>query len=245
MKLKNKQKIHSLLEEDQLGEVVNELKKQLKNSSFYPELLGLSAQLSKINSDKIARVLSYEQETLAVNNLRRSLGLFIEKVQNDDEVIPPPPPPDGGSSWLWWVVGLPVFIGGLWWLFFRDAPIQSNIRICTSNVVGNLNWCDNDMPRMAFGETLRGIVVTAVFEGQSDGDPLITGTLLKTNTGEVFPTQRIQLTMSEGGVGYAGRVEPSSGYFWDPGMYTLQLQYNGEPAGEKKFELFLTNSFNQ
>lgn len=245
MKLKNKQKIHSLLEDDQLGEVVNELKKQLKNSAFYPELLGLSAQLSKINADKIARVLSYEQETLAVNNLRRSLGLFIEKVQNDDEVIPPPPPPDGGSSWLWWVVGLPVFIGGLWWLFFRDAPIQSNIRICTSNVVGNLNWCDNDMPRMALGETLRGLVATAVFEGQSDVDPLITGTLLKTNTGEIFPTQRIQLTMSEGGVGYAGFLTPASGVFWDPGMYTLQLQYNGEPAGEKNFELFTTNTFNQ
>lgn len=119
----------------------------------------------------------------------------------------------------------------------RQGPIEAKIKICTADKVGNLNYCEQDMQRIILSETLKGIVVTAVFEGMNDGDPLIKGDLKKMN-GDDVPTKNIQLTLQPSNVGYLSVITPADGYSWDADNYVLRLIYKGEVIGEKQFEIF-------
>ncbi|MBI1226842.1 MAG: hypothetical protein GC192_16530 [Bacteroidetes bacterium] len=253
MKLKNKSQITAWLEAGELSLVLDELKQQLKVSRSGKEFLrtatNISAQLEKVKTDKLKGVITYEQENIAMNKLLDKVQIFIERIEAGKEKsaeaqpktenkIANSPVEENTNSTAWWRwLVIPLVAFAAWWFFIREAPIQSKIRICTADALGTLNWCENDMSRMVLSETLKKIMVTAIFEGEDDPDPAVTGILLDKN-GNVFPTQPIQLTFKEGGVGYSGEISPYSGVWWDAGEYTLQLQFNKKPAGEKVFELF-------
>ncbi len=239
MKLKNKSKITAWLEQAELELVLTDLKKQLNAQSPAPKDLlktatSLSAQLEKLKADKLKGIITYQEETVAMNKLLDNLQEFVHQIEEGGG-DPPPPPPD--KSTKWWLAVIPVLAFGGWWLFVRQGPIKPTIHFCTTDFVSFTNYCEKDMNRFVMSETLKGIVVTAVFEGLKDNDPLIEGNLKKLN-GDDFPTKKIQLTMPEGSIAYSCAIEPAFGYVWDADTYLLQLYYKGEIIGEKQFEIY-------
>jgi hypothetical protein len=249
MKLKNKSKITAWLEQGEIGLVLTELKKQLNALSPLPTdwlktATSLTAQLEKLKADKLKNILSYQEETLAMNKLLDNVQEFVHQIQAEPDgggSKPPPPPPNNASN-KWWLAILPILAFGGWWLFLRQGPINPIIRICTTDFVSFTNYCDKDMERIVLSETLKGIVVTAVFEGLKDKDPLIEGELKKLN-GDDFPTKNIQLTIPEGSIAYSCAIEPAYGYLWDADTYLLRLTYKGKVIGEKQFEIFALQNF--
>lgn len=95
------------------------------------------------------------------------------------------------------------------------------------------------MHRFSLSETLRGIVVTATFEGLKDKDPIIKGNL-KDSYGNDFHTNNIQLTMPEGEsvVGYSSELVPANGLLWKADTYTLELFYKDKLIGENQFVIY-------
>ena len=242
MKLKNKPKITAWLEQGEIGLVLTELKKQLNALSPLPTdwlktATSLSAQLEKLKADKLKNILSYQEETLAMNKLLDNVQEFVHLIQAEpDGGGSNPPPPPNNASTKWWLAILPILAFGGWWLFLRQGPIEGKIRICNSNDV-SLNYCQKDVTAFTQGQTLQGLVVTAAFEGLRDNDPIIEGRLKKLN-GDDFPTRQIQLTMQPGGVAYSSLISPAKGYVWDSDTYVLYLYYKGKVIGEKQFEIF-------
>ncbi|MCC6725586.1 MAG: hypothetical protein IT258_13850 [Saprospiraceae bacterium] len=265
MKLKNRTEIEAWLEAGDLEQVLDELIAQLKTSKsggdFLKTAISLSSQLEKLREDKLKGVLTYEQETVTFNKLHEKVQILIESIEKDKpKPTPLPKPaaqekpaanfpithaPEKKTNWLWFV-GIPILAFGVWWALFRGPqPIKSTIRICTRDQFSAQNWCDHDMARLSIVEAvLHHPMVSAAFEGRDEADPSIQGTVTNSN-GDVFPTQRIQLTMSDGGLGYAAEIQPVEGIRWELGIYTIKLTYNGEPAGEKQFEVFNDRQFLQ
>ncbi|MBK8564456.1 MAG: hypothetical protein IPN76_14260 [Saprospiraceae bacterium] len=86
MKLKNKPKITAWLEQGEIGLVLTELKKQLNALSPLPTdwlktATSLSAQLEKLKADKLKNILSYQEETLAMNKLLDNVQEFVHLIQ--------------------------------------------------------------------------------------------------------------------------------------------------------------------
>jgi hypothetical protein len=255
MKLKNKAQIIDWLEKGDFDAVLTALKSQLKASrtgkDFLSEATSLSAQWEKIKSDKIKGVISNEEETLALNKLVDKLQVFLERVENQavEAKLAKPPQQEAPtllvkeapkSSRFWWLAVVAVAFG-FWWLFLRETEIHSSIKICTVRKVDNLNCCNSPMDRLTLSETFQELVATALFEGQSDPDPLITGMIVRANDDTVFPTEKIQFTIKNDGVCYSSRLTPVTGVYWENGWYKLKLTFNGKPAGEKAFEVFGEN----
>lgn len=258
MKLKNKSKIDAWLEQGEMAPLLDELIAQLRasksGSNFLKTATSLSSQLEKLRDDRLKGVITYEQETVTFNKLHDKVQVFIEAIEKDkpkplvkEQDTKPISQPgkatiESQKGISWWWAALPLLVFGGWWMFIRQGPIEAKIKLCTRDKVGNLNYCEQDMQRILLSETLRGIMVTAVFEGMKDGDPLIEGELKKLN-GDDFPTQKIQLTLPLSGVGYSSIIAPASGYLWDADTYVLQLYYKGEVIGEKQFEIFSLQNF--
>lgn len=258
MKLKNKEQIEAWLESSDLEAVVDALKTQLKSSKIgkplYADALVLSAQLKKINADKIDRVMSYEQESLSLNNFRRSLVEFIEMVekyegegQEDSPVsttkkVEKTRDKKGVPAWIWPIVLLAAF--GIWWFFLRnDSPISSgpkaNIMICTLPKMSNQGHCClEDLTRISLFQDGATLYVTATLPDYSNKDPEIKGVVFW-DTGETFPAKPINLTLDTtiGDLCYMSMIQPLHGIKWTPGKYTLQIQVDGKVAGEKGFEV--------
>lgn len=252
MKLKNKAQLESWLENGQNAEVINELKSQLKASKtgkeLLPDVLNFAARLEKIVSDKISGVLSYDEETLNLNRLRKDLLVFIEGIENQrvattNEAVssskkaePPANSSGGGFSW-WWLL-LPIVAVAIWYFATSKPTLQPIIKICTMNQMANEHCCTDHLSRLTLLETKGAIYVTAVFEGLTGKDPDISGMVYWPN-GDFFPTQQIKLTLDEtlGHICYSGMIMPVHGIKWVPSKFTLKLQINGEAAGEKDFEL--------
>ena len=252
MKLKNKAQIETWLEQGELGEVIGELKKQLKASrtskALYSDALVLSAQLKKINADKIDRVVSYEHETLALNNLRRNLLDFIEMVENHEgtkeEAAPVFAPKKeekkeerkGGFGW-WWLL-VPLAGVGIWLLFFQNKS-KAIINICTLTQISNQgHCCSEDLPRISLNESNGYIYATTVIPDDYGGDPIIQGVVFW-ETGVTFPVQPIKFEydITNNDLCHSAIIHPANGTNWSLGKYTLQLQLNGQIAGEKTFEI--------
>lgn len=251
MKLKNKEQIIDWLDKGDIDSALKELKLQLKtNKKTGNDLLktatSLSAQLEKVKSDKLKGIITYEQETLAMNKLLDKVQVFVEKVDNHEveskvarqPVVKTPTtvPEEKNKAWQWWVAIL-VLGFGIWWIFFHNGPIKPEIRICTSQSFSDLNWCNNDLPRFTLAEVQQqGLMVAAIFKGSTTEDPYVTGDLTNSD-GTVFPTEHIILTFAEGDVGYASKLQPTYGAVWVPGTYILKVNYNEKPVGEKLFEI--------
>jgi len=258
MKLKNKSQITTWLEAGELRQVLDELKLQLKASrtdnDFLKTATSLSAQLEKVKTDKMKGIITYDEETIAMNKLLDKVQIFVEKLENhepeakapknqtiDAPIKPPPNAPKTideapSNAWKWWAAII-VIMFGVWWIFFHNGPIKPTIRICTSQSFSDLNWCNNDLPRFTLAEVQQqGLMVSAGFEGGTTKDPYVTGDLEKSD-GTVFPTENIILTLADGGVGYACKLQPTYGAIWEPGTYILKLSYNKKPVGEKLFEI--------
>jgi len=258
MKLKNKSQITAWLEAGDLRQVLDELKLQLKASrtgnDFLKTATSLSAQLEKVKTDKMKGIISYEEETIAMNKLLDKVQIFVEKLENHEPeakapkkqtmegpIKPPPTAPKTNdeapsNAWKWWAAII-VIVFGVWWIFIHNGPIKPEIRICTSQSFSDLNWCNNDLPRFTLAEVQQeGLMVSAGFEGGTTEDPYVTADLEKSD-GTVFPTENIILTLAGGGVGYACKLQPTYGAIWMPGAYILKLSYNDKPVGEKLFEI--------
>lgn len=256
MKLKNKELITDWLDKGDLDSALKELKLQLKtNKKASTDLLktatSLSAQLEKVKSDKLKGILTYEQETLAMNKLLDKVQVFVERVETEtvEATSPNKQPPkklptnaqittkeQSSNAWKWWVAAL-VTVFGVWWIFFHNGPIKPEIRICTSQEFSDMNWCNNDLPRFTLAEVQQyGLMVAASFEGSTTEDPYVTGDLKKSD-GTDFPTESIIMTIVEGGVGYSSKLQPTYGAVWVPGTYILKVNYNEKPVGEKLFEI--------
>ncbi len=259
MKLKNKPQIAAWLEANDLKSVLDELKLQLKASRTGKEHLrtatSLSAQLEKVKTDKMKGIITYDEETIAMNKLLDKVQIFVEKLETQEPEAKAPkkttieapikPPPIAlktndeapSNAWKWWAAII-IIVFGVWWIFFHNGPIKPTIRICTSQEFSDMNWCNNDLPRFTLAEAQQyGLIVSAGFEGPTTEDPYVTGEL-KDSYGNDFPTENIILYMAEGGAGYASKLHPADGAVWKPDTYTLKLSYNDEPVGEKEFEIF-------
>jgi hypothetical protein len=258
MKLKNKEQIEAWLEASDLEAVVEALKEQLKSSKIgkplYADALVLSAQLKKINADKIDRVMSYEQESLSLNNFRRSLVEFIEMVEKYEGEEQEHPPVSttikvekaaerkGIPAWVWLLIPLAAF--GIWWFFLRnDAPISSgpeaNIMICNLSKMSNQGHCClEDLQRISLFQDGATLYVTATLPNYSNNDPVIKGVVFW-STGETFPTGPINLKLDTtiGDLCYVSMIQPLHGIRWTPGKYKLQIQVDGRVVGEKGFEI--------
>ncbi len=258
MKLKNKAQIESWLESSDLEAVVEELKKQLKASKtatpLYSDALVLSAQLKKLKSDKIERVLSYEQESLSLNNFRRSLVEFIEMVEKykgeeQDEALvsttkkaTETTEKKAGYGWLLFL--LPVVVFGIWWFFGRSNPsltaaTPANIKICNLSKMSNQGHCClEDFQRISLYNDGATLYVTAALPDYSNNDPAIKG-IVTWKSGETFPTGAINLTLDKtiGDLCYAAMIQPLHGIKWVPGNYILQIQVDGKVIAEKDFEI--------
>lgn len=242
MKLKNKPKIEELLENGDLEKVIEDLKKQVKpNKGLYSSALGLSAQLKKFKSDKIERLMSYEQENLLLNNLRRSILDFIVEIEHTDTTITddpgpgplgPQPSPKTGNAW-WWLL-VPVAGAVAWFMFFNE-PTNLPIQVCTLDTMANSGHCCNeDLPRISLRES-HGVFYATTFIPE---DPTIQAALFLEN-GSLYPTLPINFRydMTQGDVCYSAMIALSPGETWYTGRYTLKLLLNGEVAGEKTFEV--------
>ena len=258
MKVKNKEQLESWLEKGELDAVVDELKKQLKASRtakpLYSDALVLSAQLKKIKADKIERVMSYEQESLSLNNFRRSLVEFIEMVekydgeeQEDAPVFTPKKEENtaerkGGFAWGWLLIPLAAL--GIWWFFIRDNSTiggtpEAIVKICNLPKMSNQgHCCTEDLQRISLYQDGATLYVTAVFPGYGNNDPAIKG-IVFWQTGETFPTNPINLTLDTtiGDICYSAMIQPLHGIKWTPGKFNLQIQVDGKVAVEKGFEI--------
>lgn len=251
MKLKNKPQIYAWLEANDLSAVLEELKRQLKasrsGSDFLRNATSLSAQLEKLRTDKVKGIISYDEETIAMNKMRDKMQLFIEKIEMEKEkaateaVSKPKPPsqpidkkeaPSSNSLWKW--LAVPVVLIAVWWLFLRDKTINGTIKICTKPNI-ELNYCNSHMSRLELSETLQGVVATAIFKGQYDEDPVVTATMVKKEDDTL--SKIFQLTIKEGGVGYSADLTPFNAV-WERGHYKISVSFNGKPAGEEEFEIF-------
>ncbi|MCF8245267.1 MAG: hypothetical protein K9J37_12685 [Saprospiraceae bacterium] len=257
MKLKDKAQLEAWLEKNEFDAVVEELKKQLKTSKtgmpLYSDALVLSAQLKKLKSDKIERVLSYEQESLSLNNFRRSLVEFIEMVEKykgeEADVAPVSATKKveksaerkAGFGWLWLLLPLVAF--GIWWFFIRTNPSitaapTANIKICNLSKMSNQGHCClEDFQRISLYNDGATLYVTAALPGYNN-DPAIKG-IVTWKSGETFPTGAINLTLDTtiGDLCYSSMIQPLNGIKWVPGNYILQIQVNGKVIAEKEFEI--------
>jgi Effector-associated domain 11 len=256
MKLKNKPQITAWLVQGELGQVLEELMRQLKESrrsgkDLLKTATSLSAQLEKVRADKLKGIITYEEETIANNKLLDRIQEFITVIESPAPVKEPVEPEDNkqpvtpisteekSNVWKWAALVLAMGLG-IWWLFFREpspTTVDLDIRICTLPTSNGLDHCTSDMPRLTPAEAAQGVVVSALFLGGSPKDPYIEGVLLTDIDETVCPTEKIVLTMRENGVGYACQLVPTYGFKWWPGKYIIRLQCNKVPAGERKFEV--------
>lgn len=144
----------------------------------------------------------------------------------------------------WWLLLLAILAGGAWYFLkgggaVSSVPsINSEIRVCNEGKTMNLTQCcDTEQLQISIFETSNIFFVTAKFPGMTAQTPVITGAV-HWSTGEKFPTQPIQLAPSSNPDGcFSGKVQPIHGTTWSLGKYTLKLQVNDQPAGEKEFEI--------
>ena len=258
MKLKNKEQLEDWLEKNEFDAVVDELKKQLKASRtakpLYSDALVLSAQLKKIKSDKIERVMSYEQESLTLNNFRRSLVEFMEMVEDyqgeekeDAPVLTPKKEekkPERKIGFDWWWLAFAVAAFGGWWVMFRMNPIgtdtpQAIVKICTLSKMSNEGHCClEDLTRISLFQDGATFYVTATLPGYKNQDPAIKGVVFW-QSGETFPAKPINLTLdtSIGDLCYSAMIQPLHGIKWTPGKFKIEIQVDGKIAAEKGFEI--------
>lgn len=249
MKLKNKAQIEEWLENGEITEVLESLKKQLKASKtgqdLYADAMVLSAQWKKLNADKIKRVVSYEQENVAMNDFRANLVDFIKTVEEHDgaEAAPVLPPQKekaddrkGGFAW-WWLL-VPAGLG-LVWYFFPKKKDPVPISICTLNQMSNSgHCCMEDLPRISIFESNSTIYVTTPLSDDYGPDPIIQAVVFW-ESGEPFPTQpiRFEFDATINDLCHVAMVRPVNGTAWSVGKFKFQLQLNSEVAAEKIFEI--------
>lgn len=148
-----------------------------------------------------------------------------------------------GIVWWWWLLALALLGGLVFFLWKRPVEIAEpsltpNIQICTEAKTMNApQCCSDDLGFISIFESSNTFFVTAKFPGLTEKTPTVTGKVYW-STGEAFPTQPIQLVANASPDGcYIGKVQPIHGTSWSLGKYTMKLEVNGKPAGEKLFEI--------
>ncbi len=157
-----------------------------------------------------------------------------------------------GLAWLFIVLGL-VLIG--WAVYFfkfsgnggSSAPGSSvaspvtnaAIQVCVEAKMMNAKQCcDPDQPQISIFESSNIFFVTAQLPDLKTPNPTVTAAV-HWPTGEKFPTQPIVLTKNAANSAgcFAGKVQPIHGTAWSLGKYILKLEVDGQPAGEREFEI--------
>ncbi len=155
-----------------------------------------------------------------------------------------------GFAW-WWLL-LPIAALAVWYFFPKnssstttaevaapDSGTTTGIKICYQPQTMNPeHCCTEDLAQVSIFESSNVIFATVNLAGKAEKNAVVTGTV-EWQTGETFPTQPIQFEANdlvENGC-YVGRIKPVNGVLWSLHKYVLKLQVNGQPAGEKVFEM--------
>lgn len=152
----------------------------------------------------------------------------------------------------WWWLLIPVGLGAAWFLFPKSetgqesssadlgAPaLVSDFKICyEANTMVPDNCCTQDLAKVSIFESSNMVFASFKLPASTGANPSITGSV-HWQSGEPFPTQPIQFSKKEaqGDACYVGKIQPVHGVLWSLHPFVLKLQVNGQPAGEKTFEI--------
>lgn len=159
------------------------------------------------------------------------------------------------KGFAWWWLLVPIVAVGVWYFYPKSsspspstpaevvsAPVSgtaSGIKICYQPQTMNpAHCCTEDLSQVSIFESSNVVYATVNLTGKVEKNAVVTG-IVQWQTGENFPTQPIQFEANElvGDGCYVGRIKPVNGVLWSLHKYVLKLQVNGQPAGEREFEM--------